>query len=335
MEPKYPEVVNMRCSAVILAGYNNRRAVEKYSRIVAENYHETYIETGYKPLREFSLHHHGKHVTKPLIQFTLDELLKMDQISDIVLIGNKTLLENKLLPVLENQEKPWKILDQKTPFSGTVKERFVSDQNPLPVESIAGNIIKAYCAAQSFEKGEPALFVASDSPLTDRNFMENFLTAAFAMRERADVVMPAVPVGLLKDKMGRRPLLLINDTGISLPCRTDHHGRCGFRLSSLLLANPANLDVPRINDIYSMRKALSPKIQIRIFRICRDLGYPSIYRKYFRMKNLTLQECENILSSFLRGRVKSLPIEGEGTTYDYDGTKKELKRLTRMLKRKI
>ena len=84
-----------------------------------------------------------------------------------------------------------------------------------------------------------------------------------------------------------------------------------------------------------MRKALSPKVQIRIFRICRELGYPGIYRKYFRLKNLSIRECENILSRFVRGRVKALPIEGEGTTYDYDGTKRELKRLTRMLSRKI
>jgi len=37
-------------SAILLAGYNNKRAVEKYSRIVERDYGEHFIETGYKPL---------------------------------------------------------------------------------------------------------------------------------------------------------------------------------------------------------------------------------------------------------------------------------------------
>jgi hypothetical protein len=40
-------------SAILMAGYNNKREVKKYSRIVAEDYGGKFIETGYKPLREF------------------------------------------------------------------------------------------------------------------------------------------------------------------------------------------------------------------------------------------------------------------------------------------
>ncbi len=325
----------MTYSAILLAGYNNRRAVEKYSRMVAESYHEKYIETGYKPLREFTLHHHGRNVSKPLIQFTLEELLGMEQIREVVILGNKTLLENRLLPLLEAQEKPWKILDQKSALSSAVLERFGLEGRNFPVESIAGNILKGYSASSASNRREPALFIASDSPMTDREFIGAFLRESEALPEDAGIILPAVPVGLLRDRMGRRPLLLINDTEKSLSCRKDLHGRCGFRLSSLLLCRLDGVDVPRINDIYSMRKALSPKVQLQIFRICRDLGYPGLYRKYFRQKNLSIRECENILSRFVGARVMALPIEGEKTTYDYDGTRKELKKLTRMLRRKV
>ena len=236
----------MKYSAVLLAGYNNKRAVEKYSRIVSESYHEKYIETGYKPLREFSLHHHGRHITKPLIQFTLEELLEMEEISDIVIVGNKTLLENRLLSLLKSCGKPWKILDQKTPFSSTDSERFGINDASLPVESIGGNIVKAYAATRGAEKQEPALFIASDSPMTDRGFITSFLQKAESLLDRADIILPAVPVGLLRDRMGRRPLLLINDTGTEIPCRTDLHGRSGFRLSSLLLCRLGAIDVNRI-----------------------------------------------------------------------------------------
>ena len=325
----------MRYSAILLAGYNNKRAVEKYSRTVTESYHEKYIETGYKPLREFSLHRHGRHISKPLIQFTLEELLGMEQIRDIVIVGNQTLLENRLGPLLENQEKPWKILDQKSLLSESVKERFGLGNRDFPVESIGGNILKAYSACDAAEKKEPALFIASDSPMTDRNFIADFLRESEALQNNSDIILPAVPVGLLRDQMGRRPLLLVNDTEKALSCRADLHGRCGFRLSSLLLCRLDGVDIRRINDVYSMRKALSPKVQLQIFRICRDLGYPGLYRKYFRQKDLSIRECENILSRFVGVKVRALPIEGEKTTYDYDGTRRELKKLTRMLRRKL
>ena len=58
-------------SAVVMAGYNNKREVKRYSRIVAEHYGEKFIETGYKPLREFSTIVNGQQVSKPLIQYTL------------------------------------------------------------------------------------------------------------------------------------------------------------------------------------------------------------------------------------------------------------------------
>ena len=322
-------------SAVLLAGYNNRRAVEKYSRIVAESYHEKFIETGYKPLREFSLHYHGRHVTKPLILFTLEELFRDELIGDIVIVGHKSLLEARLGDFLESQEKSWVIVDQNKSLSPELVEDFHIRTKTFAPDSVGGNILKGYAATRAFRTRDKALFAASDSPMTRAGFINAFLKGSGMFPEEAALILPAVPVGTKHDRMGRRPLLLLNDSGVNLPCHRDRYGRCGFRLSSLILCNLYRLDVNRINDVYSLRKALSPKVQFQIFRICRDLGYPGIYSKYYRKKDLSVGECENILSGFLKGRVKALPIKGEETTYDYDGTAKELKLITRMLRRKI
>ena len=58
-------------SAILMAGYNNKWAVKKYAKSVAEHYGEKFIETGYKPLREFKIIRDGQEINKPLIQFTL------------------------------------------------------------------------------------------------------------------------------------------------------------------------------------------------------------------------------------------------------------------------
>ena len=83
-------------SAILMAGYNNKRAVRKYSRIVAEDYGETFIETGYKPLREFKTVKDGIEESKPAIQYTLEKLFLCDLIDDIVIVGHKMLLEKRL-----------------------------------------------------------------------------------------------------------------------------------------------------------------------------------------------------------------------------------------------
>ena len=83
-------------SAIVMAGYNNKREVKRYGRIVAEHYGEKFIETGYKPLREFSSVENGRQVSKPLIQYTLEKLFENEFIDDIVIVGHQMLLEQRL-----------------------------------------------------------------------------------------------------------------------------------------------------------------------------------------------------------------------------------------------
>jgi len=98
-----------------------------------------------------------------------------------------------------------------------------------------------------------------------------------------------------------------------------------------MYANPHLFDINTVNTAYSLRKALNPNAQLRLFRITRNLGYPNVYSKYFIRKNLSVKEVENITSAFFNGRLKLIPMAGEESTYDYDGTDFEYRMISKML----
>ena len=318
-------------SAILMAGYNNKRAVKKYSRIVAENYGQTFIETGYKPLREFKTVTDGREERKPLIQYTLEELLLCDAIDDIVIVGHKMLLEQRLGSFIKQYKKPCKIVNQNSKISLDVIEHFNIMQKKVKFNSIAGNLVKGYVASGAFPKKKHALFVAADSPFTTEQFIERFLNAAKTFRGESALIFPIVFIGDVRDKLGRYPVRLLNDSPYQLSDETDHYGRQGFRLSSLMFLNPHLFNLNTVNTAYSLRKLLNPRAQLRLFRITRGLGYPNVYAKYFIKKDLSISEVENITSKFFEGSVKLIPMTGEETTYDYDGTDFEYLMITEML----
>ena len=318
-------------SAILMAGYNNKRAVKKYSRIVAENYGQTFIETGYKPLREFKTVTDDKEESKPLIQYTLEKLFFCDAIDDIVIVGHKMLLEQRMGSFIKQFEKPCRIVNQNSKIPIDVIERFNIVQKKVKHNSIAGNIIKGYVASGAFSKKQHALYVAADSPLTTQQFIERFLNDVKPYREAAALIFPIVMINEVRDKLGRYPVRLLNDSPHQLAGVTDDYDRLGFRLSSLMFLNPHLFNLNTVNTAYSLRKLLNPKAQLRLFRITRGLGYPNVYSKYFIRKDLSITEVENITTKFFEGRVKLIPVTGEEATYDYDGTDFEYLMITEML----
>ena len=84
-------------SAILMAGYKNKREVKRYSKVVAEHYGEKFIETGYRPLRDFKSVIDGKKENKPLIQYTLEKLFASDYIDEIIIVGHQMLLEQQNL----------------------------------------------------------------------------------------------------------------------------------------------------------------------------------------------------------------------------------------------
>ena len=319
-------------SAVVMAGYNNKFAVRKYSKIVAEHYGEKFIETGYKPLREFQVIENGKEISKPLIVFTLEKLFAYDQIGDIVIVGHQMLLDQSLRKFIDKTPKPCTIINQNTRFKSEIIKHFKIKRRKVKFNSIGGNLIKGYVASEAFRDGRHALFIASDSPLTSVAFIADFLKLKDTYAKTSAVVVPAVNIEGNLDRLGRQPLKLLNDSNHEVPGPKDSYGRQGFRLSSLLWANPNLVDVNTINVAYNLRKCLTPAVQLRLFRMTRNLGYKNVYSKHFFKKDLSVREVENITSEFFRGRVAVMPMAGEEASYDYDGTDYEFTGITEMLK---
>ena len=318
-------------SAILMAGYNNKRAVKKYSKIVAEHYGERFIETGYKPLREFRIVKDGIEESKPVIQFTLEKLFNCDLIDEIVIVGHKMLLEQRFGEFINKFDKPCVIENQNTKIPLHAIKCFGIIPKKVKYNSLAGNTIKGYIASNAYKERGHALFVASDSPLTTNNFIEYFVRVAQDYRQHSAVVFPAVFIDGNKDKLGRRPVKLINDTRYQISNIKDKWGRQGFRLSSLAFLNPHLININTINTAYSLRKLLNPKIQMELSKITHNLGYKNVYSKYFIRKDLSLKECENIASEFFHGKSTLIPMLGEDATYDYDGTDAEYRGISEML----
>ena len=319
-------------SAILLAGYNNKRAVEKYSHIVEEDYGEHFIETGYKPLHEFTVQINGELIKKPLLQFTLEVLADDELIEEIVIVGHINQIKNRLIKYLETMEKPLIYVDQNDEIPESIIKTFTINPKETPKDSIGGNLIKGYSVSRAYKSKIPALFVASDSPMTTKDYINRFIGICKPEMNNCGIFLPTIYTDPVKDKLGRPPLLLINDTNTEIPEKKDKYGRNGFRLSSLIMANPFAIDVDMINVIYSVRKAINPKTQIRIFRICRELGFPRIYNRYFIKKSLTISQSEKICSALFSGTFKAVLMHDIKSTYDFDGTEKEFIEINKMLK---
>ena len=320
-------------SAILMAGYKNKREVKRYSKIVAEHYGEKFIETGYRPLREFKSIKSGQEEKKPVIQFTLERLFASELIDEIVIVGHQMLLEQRLGKFLDQFEKPCRIINQNAKIPLDVIKQFNIIKRKVKYNTIAGNLIKGYAASSASKHKKHALFVASDSPLTTKEFIENFLITAQKNQDQAAIILPAILIPANKDKLQRPPLKLLNDSEFDLPGSRDIYDRQGFRLSSVMFANPHLFDINTANTAYSLRKTLNPNVQLRLFRITHSLGYPNVYSKYFIRKDLSVKEVENITSAFFHGKLKLIPMGGEASTYDYDGTDFEYHMINKMLQK--
>jgi hypothetical protein len=162
-------------SAILMAGYKNKREVKKYSKTVAEHYGEKFIETGYRPLREFKTVVDGKKERKPLIQYTLEKLFASDHIDEVVIVGHRMLLEQRLGNFIKGFQKPCCIINQNSKIPLDIIKRFNIINRKVKYNTIAGNLIKGYAASTASKDKKHALFVASDSPLTTTEFIERFL----------------------------------------------------------------------------------------------------------------------------------------------------------------
>jgi hypothetical protein len=242
------------------------------------------------------------------------------------------LIEQTLGDFIQQFDKPCTLVNQSSKIPDDVVRRFKIVRRKAKHNSIAGNLIKAYAASNASQDQRHALFVASDSPLTTNDFVNRFLQVVPQFKGEAAIIVPAILIEEGSDRLGRPPLRLINDSSFQLSDQTDGYGRQGFRISSLIYANPHMFDINTANTAYNLRKCLNPKVQIKLFKITRGLGYPNVYSKYFLRKDLSIKETANIVSEHFNGRLEIIPMLGIKATYDYDGTDQEYRVITRMLK---
>ncbi len=299
---------------------------------MAEHYGEKFIEAGYKPLREFETVKNGRQESKPLIQYTLERLFENEFIDEIVIVGHRMLLEQRLGSFIKQFQKPCCIVNQNSKIPDDVIRRFNITPRKVKYSSIAGNFIKGYAASNACKEKKHALFMASDSPLTTNEFVNRFIKVVRQYRDKFAIIVPAILMDKKKDRLGRSPLRLRNDSKFQLIGKKDKYGRQGFRLSPLISANPHRFDVNTANTAYTLRKWMSPNVQLKVFRITRGLGYPNVYSKYFLRKDMSVNEVANIVSEFFNGKLEIIPMTGEEATYDYDGTDREYRMITKILK---
>jgi spore coat polysaccharide biosynthesis protein SpsF (cytidylyltransferase family) len=188
-------------SAILMAGYKNKREVKKYSKTVAEHYGEKFIETGYRPKEN-----------KPLIQYTLEKLFASDHIDEVVIVGHRMLLEQRLGNFIKGFQKPCCIINQNSKIPLDIIKRFNIINRKVKYNTIAGNLIKGYAASTASKHKKHALFVASDSPLTTIEFIERFLQTVQKDADPMAIAFPAILINIRKDKLERPPLKLLNDT---------------------------------------------------------------------------------------------------------------------------
>ena len=177
-------------SAILMAGYKNKMEVKRYSKIVAEHYGEKFIEVGYRPLREFKTVENGKVEEKPIIQFTLEKLFACELIDEIIIVGHQMLLEQRLGKFIEKFSKPCRLINQNSLIEPEVVKRFNITRRKVKYNTVAGNLIKGYAASSACKQKTHALFVASDSPLTTKEFIGHFLVTAQKYQDQAAIFFP-------------------------------------------------------------------------------------------------------------------------------------------------
>ena len=179
-------------SVVVMAGYQSSE-IEDYKRQL-KYYHEKYTEKGYKALKEFKVRENGRLVKRPLIEFILRKVDDIFDVRDVVVVGDKARLEEKLGDQLTGSKKKYRLIDQNEPLTEELIQAFRLDPKRVAYNSICGNTIKGYAATEAYERGEHALFLAADSPKTQKNTIDEFITTAsdLAVKENAALIYPLV-----------------------------------------------------------------------------------------------------------------------------------------------
>jgi len=312
-------------SAVLMAGQSPLS--REYIDCVRDEYKEHFYFMGYKPLKKFR--------GVPSIVYVMNSLEGVGCISDIVICGDKAKLESEgsVSDFLKRSKKSYTIVDQYGSIDDKVLGEFCVFRKNVPECSISANALKGYVNTAAYDKKGYALFIASDSPTTFSDSISGFISTAVKYTPKSSIIFPIVNMQekswspllrIIAHAFHRKYLFLINDTEHRFrnSFKTLLGKRDGFRVSSMVYADPYRVDFNSINLCYGVRKMFSKDVREKIFTLLSDHKCKYLWDRYFSGK-LTVKECEPFVSSVVcRGSsgITLLPIKDISSTVDFDGT---------------
>jgi len=314
-------------SVVLMAGY--KPVSDEHKKMLADTYNEHFFFDGYKPLKEFRIRDSSESfVYKPLIQFTMEKLERIDAINDIVIVGDKKKLESKLGDFMDSSRKKYKVVEQDGCIDDKVLDEFGAVRENFDECSLAANGLKAYVNTEAYKRKDYALFVASDSPGTSAKGIFEFIDLARLYMPECSLIFPLVSMNNIpawRHAFHRKYLFFVNDSAHQYKdsFKTFLTNRDGFRVSSMLYADPFRVDIDKINLCYSLRKMLSHDVRERIKNVLEKFDINVLWRKYFGSKDLSIRDCEEIGGKIMcknNSNLAIIPFRDIASSFDFDGT---------------
>ncbi len=293
-----------RIVAVVLAGGIKRFSLQEFYYQLEDliAYGEWYFRIGYKSLRRIKRKGGIAGEARPLVEYILHTLNKIDKIEQILVIGPLKEMKEKLDPDLFGDDSKITLVQQKDSFGQNVKEGY----------DLAGE--------------KHVLYVTSDSPTTRAEDVCEFIELSRELCPDYDVIYPLVKESLLKtyERLFPRPFFkMIPDTIVPSDYITDEDlredGRVGFRNTSMACANLENFPVERIDEAYRLRKVYRKSSRTRL----KEIFGKKLFRRY--LQGMKMSEIEQMFFEYQKLKIKVVGLSGAGASLDLDSTRDERK----------
>lgn len=235
----------------------------------------------------------GMYKRRPAIEYLLYSLDKSNLIEKVAIVTNTKKMQEKLDVNIKNYMGKCSIIPQ----VGSIKENAFHGYNSLK------------------EKGH-TLFIAGDSPQTTVQNLNEFKSKYEPYMDEFDILCPIVGkrVHYKYDKRFRRKYFWLDDdvTENEDPF-VDKHGRRGFRMMSMILANPENIhNKDAIDFLYDIRNIASLNNIIKAYGTFRE----ELWK--IAKKKLKLSDLESKLSNLLETRFKFVELDDASPSFDLD-----------------
>ena len=291
-----------RIVAVVLAGGVKSFSFREFYHQLEDLffYKEWYFRRGYKSLKKIKIRRGASSKPKPMVEYILNTLRKVEQIDRILVVGPEKEMREQIDPDLLSKRSNITLIQQKGNFGQNVKEGY----------------------DQAGEKH--VLFVASDSPTTKEEDVLEFLSIAEELHNKYDVIYPIVKESLLKRyyRAFPRPFFRMTPDNIFPPDYINEQdiredGRVGFRITSMAFANFEDFPVERIEEAYNLRKLHRKSARDKLKKIFGK----NLIRRY--MQGLKMSDIEKMFSDYEGLSIKFVGLSGAETSLDLDSRRDE------------